>query len=163
MKIAKLILSMLVLPIVLTLTSCENTTYIALSDFYYSSDAGKTYGNQTKEFVVGQTIYMQLIVRVDSNSDDLDEINITLTIPSITSVDAKYYDGQPITPITDEILNITKYPFVIIASKTSQEWPFTFQFIPNNPGEITMTLTFDEKVNNAYDKQNTVSFVNPVS
>ncbi len=163
MKIAKILLSMMILPLMISLSSCEETSYIALSDFYYSSDAGKTYGNQTKEFVVGQTIYMQLIVRVDSNSDNLDEIDITLTIPSITSLDAKYYDGQPITPIEDDILNVTTYPFKIIASKTSQEWPFTFQFIPNSPGEITMTLKFDDNVNDAYDKQNTVSFVSPVS
>ena len=143
-----------------TLIACDsNTEYTANSEFYYSSDAGKTYGNRTKEFTVGETVYMQLIVKVDSTSKKTSEVTLTLTIPSITSVDAKYYDGQPITPVKDEINNLTSYTFTVIASNNSSEWNFVFQFIPNNPGEITIKLEFDDNVPTLYDKQNTVKFI----
>lgn len=146
------------------LYSCQQVTeYTALSDFYYSSDAGKTYGNRTKEFNVGETVYMQLIARVDSNSKKAEEVSLTLTIPSITAVDAKYYDGQPITPVPDEINNITSYTFTIIASNSASDWNFVFQFIPNSPGEITIKLEFDDNVPSLYDKQNTVKFITPES
>lgn len=159
----KKILNLLAIFLVLfVLSGCNNTPeYTASSEFYYSSDAGKTYGNRTKEFNVGETVYMQLIVKVDSTSKNAEEVTVTLTIPSITAVDAKYYDGQPITPVPDEINNLTSYTFTVIASNNSSEWNFVFQFIPNSPGEITITLEFDDNVPAIYDKQNTVKFIEP--
>ncbi len=161
MKKFKKSLSLLVLLIfTFALFACDsNTEYTANSEFYYSADAGKTYGNRTKEFNVGETVYMQLIVKVDSTSKKSNEVTLTLTIPSITAVDAKYYDGQPITPLPDEINNLTSYTFTVIASSNSAEWNFIFQFIPNSPGEITINLEFDENVPALYDKQNTVKFI----
>lgn len=162
MKFAKKILGMLLLfGAVMPLTACDNTTYVAHSEFFYSSDAGKTYGNRTKEFEVGKTVYMQLIVLIESDGDKPETMDITLTIPKITAVDAKYYDGQTITPIPDEIANTTKYPFTVVAAKEPMEWPFVFQFIPNSPGEITMTLEYSNENLNIYNKQNTVKFVEP--
>lgn len=163
MKISKKRFGFVLLAILSTLLySCgEETQYTGLSEFYYSSDAGKTYGNRTKEFNVGETVYMQLIARVDSNSKVAEEISLTLTIPSITAVDAKYYDGQPITPVPDQINNITSYTFTIIASNSASDWNFVFQFIPNSPGEITIRLVFDDNVPALYDKQNTVKFITP--
>lgn len=165
MTLMKKSLCLLVLSLFLfTLYGCQgDTKYTAMSDFYYSSDAGKTYGNRTKEFNVGETVYMQLIVRVDSTSKKAEEVTVTLTIPSITAVDAKYYDGQPITPVKDDINNLTSYTFTIIASDNSSDWNFVFQFIPNSPGEITIKLEFDDNVPVLYDKQNTVKFIQPVN
>lgn len=159
--IIKKSLSLLVLLLfTFTLFGCdEKIEYTANSEFYYSSDAGKTYGNRTKEFNVGETVYMQLIVKVDSNNKKAEEVTLTLTIPSITAVDAKYYDGQPITPVKDEINNLTSYTFTVIASNNSSEWSFVFQYIPNSPGEITIQLEFNDMVPALYDKQNTVKFI----
>jgi hypothetical protein len=160
MKNKKYLSMLFLLLFTFTLFACDsNTEYTANSEFYYSSDAGKTYGNRTKEFNVGETVYMQLIVKVDSTRKKANEVTLTLTIPSITAVDAKYYDGQPITPLPDEINNLTSYTFTVIASNNSSEWNFVFQFIPNSPGEITIKLEFDDNVPTLYDKQNTVKFI----
>jgi hypothetical protein len=161
-NIKKTIFLGILLLFTVTLFGCNsNTEYTAESEFYYSSDAGKTYGNRTKEFNVGETVYMQLIVRVDSTNKKSEEVTVTLTIPSITSVDAKYYDGQPITPVKDEVNNLTTYTFTIIASDNASDWNFVFQFIPNSPGEITYKLEFDDNVPKLFDKQNTVKFIVP--
>lgn len=133
--------------------------YVAAADFFYSEDKGHTYGNGTKEYEIGETVYMKVKAKVTSNKETPETIKIKLTIPNITALDAKYYDGQPITPTFDAVQNVTTYEFTITAALNAQEWEFVFQFIPNAEAEIRMTLEFDDKVDSLYDKQNTVKFV----
>ena len=143
----------------------SQTYYVAAADFFYSEDKGHTYGNGTKEYEVGEvgdtdkTVYMKVKAKVTSNKEVPETIKIKLTIPNITSIDAKYYDGQPITPTYDAVQNVTTYEFTITAALNAQEWEFVFQFIPNAEAEVRMTLEFDDKVDSLYDKQNTVKFV----
>ena len=159
-KFIALLLMVVTLCACLTLTGCNDPiTYTAESDFYYSADKGNTYGNRTKEYSVGETIYMQVMVKVTSTSETVEAVNVKLTIPNITAVDAKYYDGQIITPVYDAINNVTTYEFTVPVSNTSKETSFFFQFIPNAEAEVKMTLEFDDKIDAMYDKQNTVKFV----
>lgn len=155
----KMYLLVLTLIMSVGLSGCKKTTYNAASEFYYSSDAGKTYGNRTKEFNVGETIYMQVIVKSVTNKKAEEKVSVTLTIPSINAVSATYYDGQPITPNQDLVNNLTFYTFYITASKNSGEWNFIFQFVPNKETDITMKLEFDSKIDSIYNKQNTIRFV----
>lgn len=133
--------------------------YVAATDFFYSNDKGHSYGNGTKEYQVGETVYMKVKAKVTSDKETPETIKIMLTIPNITALDAKYYDGQPITPTYDAVQNITTYEFTITASLNAQEWEFVFQFVPNAEAEVTMTLVFDDHVDPMYDKQNTIKFV----
>lgn len=135
------------------------TYYVAAADFFYSEDKGHTYGNGTKEYEIGETVYMKVKAKVTSNKETPETIKVKLTIPNITALDAKYYDGQPITPTFDAVQNVTTYEFTITAALNAQEWEFVFQFIPNAEAEVRMTLEFDDKVESMYDKQNTVKFV----
>ena len=135
------------------------TYYVAAADFFYSNDKGHSYGNGTKEYQVGETVYMKVKAKVTSNKEIPETVKIMLTIPNITALDAKYYDGQPITPTYDAIQNITTYEFTITAALNAQEWEFVFQFIPNAEAEVSMTLVFDEHLDPMYDKQNTIKFV----
>ena len=76
----------------LTFVGCGEVTYTAAAEFFYSADKGETYGNRTKEYAVGETVYMQVIVKVQSTSKTAEDIHVALTIPNITAVDSKYYD-----------------------------------------------------------------------
>ena len=147
----------------LVFTSCGDeepeTYYVATADFFYSEDKGHTYGNSTKEYEIGETVYFRVRAKVTTNKDVPETIKMKLTIPNITAVDAKYYDGQPITPTYDSVQNVTTYDFTISASSNAQEWDFIFQFIPNAEAEVKMTLEFDDKIDAMYDKQNTVKFI----
>lgn len=137
----------------------DKTYYVAAADFFYSNDKGHSYGNGTKEYQVGETVYMKVKAKVTSNKEIPDTIKIKLTIPNITALDAKYYDGQPITPTYDAVQNITTYEFTITAALNAQEWEFVFQFIPNAEAEISMVLVFDDHIDPMYDKQNTIVFI----
>lgn len=148
---------------VLALTRCSKTEYTASSGFYWSSDAGATYKNGTKEYEVGENVYMQLIVRVDSTGKSQDKIGVTLTIPYVQDVVSKYYDGQVITPEVDELNHTTTYNFTVIASNSATDSKFIFKFIPTKATDITLTLTFDDNVDSIYDKQNTITFIEPTS
>lgn len=133
--------------------------YVAAADFFYSNDKGHSYGNGTKEYQVGETVYMKLKTKITTSKEVPETVKIKLTIPNITALDAKYYDGQPITPTYDAVQNITTYEFTITAALNAQEWEFVFQFIPNAEAEVMMTLVFDDHVDPMYDKQNTIKFV----
>lgn len=206
--------------------------YEVKSKFYYSDDAGKTYGDSRKEFKVGETVYMKMNVEVQEKKEKsnwiwvfiiiggvlgaivgtipfpvvgsligalaggtatiiifavgsligasigagaslakdeltkpkLDFINCELIIPNITAVDSKYYDGTVITPLKDDMMNITTYPIKIGISKdvednSNQEYSFVFQFIPNAESEIPIKLIFDDNIAEQYDKISTIKFI----
>lgn len=167
-KLIALCLMFVLMVACLSLVACgddtddtDSTIYAAAADFFYSEDKGHTYGNGTKEYTIGDTVYMKVKAKVTSNKNVPEVVSLRLTIPNITALDAKYYDGQPITPTYDALMNITTYEFNIPASSNSPEFEFVFQFIPNAEAEVKMTLVFDDKVDPMYDKQNTVKFVTP--
>lgn len=127
--------------------------------FNYSRDKGHTYGDGTKEYAVGESVYMKVKFRVASNESNITQVRAILTIPNVQNVDAKYMDGQVITPNYDTIKNVTTYEFIANASREAMESECVFQYIPNSPGSITMTLIFDDNVDPSYDKQSTLVFV----
>lgn len=158
-KFVALIMAMVFSAVVLTGCDLGSTTYTASSGFLYSSDKGHSYGNGTKEYAVGETVYMKVKYKVISNKKKVSQVKVTLTIPNIKSVDAKYMDGQVITPNTDVANNVTTYEFTANASKTATDQECVIQFIPNAVGDVTMTLIYDDSVDPSYDMQSTLEFV----
>ena len=133
--------------------------YKAVSGFYYSSDNGHTYGDGTKEYSVGKTVYMKVKFKVISNKKKASTVNVVLSIPNIESVDAQYLDGQVIKPEYDAKNNVTSYTFTASASKEPEEQECVIQFIPKAVGSFTMTLVFDDNIDPSYDSQSTLVFV----
>ena len=133
--------------------------YTAASGFFYSGDKGHTYGDGTKEYAVGETVYMKVKYKVTSNKSKTSQVKVVLSIPNVKNVDAKYMDGQVITPNFDAVNNLTTYEFTANASKESNEQECVIQFIPNAIGSVTMTLVYDDNVDASYDIQSTLEFV----
>ena len=135
------------------------TTYSAASDFFYSADKGHSYGDGTKEYEIGDTVYMKVKFKVTSNKSKTSQVKVVLTIPNIDNVDAKYMDGQIITPNFDAVNNVTTYEFTANASETAADQECVIQFVPNAVGTVRMTLVFDDNVDPTYDSQSTLVFV----
>lgn len=163
-KIKRTLASILLVAVVaVSLAGCSmpwsKTTYTASSGFFYSGDKGHTYGDGTKEYAIGETVYMKVKYKVTSNKSKTSQVNVVLSIPNVKNVDAKYMDGQVITPNFDAVNNVTTYEFTANASEDAGEQECVIQFIPNAVGSITMTLVFDDNVDASYDKQSTLEFV----
>jgi len=141
------------------LTGCGKTTYTAASGFFYSGDKGHTYGDGTKEYAVGETVYMKVKFKVTSDSKKTSQVKVVLSIPNVENVDAKYMDGQVITPNFDAVNNVTTYEFTANAAIESNEQECVIQFVPNATGSVTMTLVYDDNVDPSYDIQSTLEFV----
>ena len=139
--------------------SLFSTTYTAASGFFYSADKGHSYGDGTKEYTVGETVYMKVKFKVTSDKKKTSQVKVVLSIPNVQNVDAKYMDGQVITPNYDAVNNITTYEFTANASKEALEQECVIQFVPNAPGSITMTLVYDDNIDSSYDIQSTLEFV----
>ena len=133
--------------------------YTATSGFFYSGDKGHTYGDGVKEYAVGETVYMKVKYMVASKKKKTTQVKVVLTIPNSQSVDAKYMDGQVITPNYDAVNNVTTYEFTANASKEPVEQECVIQFMPNAEGSVTMTLVYDDNVDSSYDIQSTLEFV----
>jgi hypothetical protein len=127
--------------------------------FFYSADRGRTYGNMTKEYEVGETVYMKVIFNTTLNRNRSRPITATLTIPNIDAVDARYFDGQIITPVFDPINNVTTYTFAINAVRNRDETSATLQFRPNSAATVTMTFMFDDTIDPSHNRQSTIEFV----
>lgn len=134
-------------------------TYTAASGFFYSSDKGHTYGDGTKEYAVGETVYMKVKFKVTSDKSKTSQVKVVLSIPNVENVDAKYMDGQVITPNFDAVNNVTTYEFTANASEEAAEQECVIQFIPNAVGSVTMKLVYDDNVDPSYDIQSTLEFV----
>lgn len=161
-KIKKYLSVVLVAMFTMTLlTACGETTYTASSGFFYSGDKGHTYGDGTKEYEVGETVYMKVRYKVTSNSKNTSQVSVVLSIPNVENVDAKYMDGQVITPNFDAVNNVTTYEFTANASTESTEQECVIQFVPNAAGSVTMTLIYDDNLDASYDIQSTLEFVEP--
>jgi len=156
-KICSLVLVIVMMMSVLS--GCGKTTYEATSGFFYSDDKGHTYKDGTKEYDVGETVYMKVMFKVTSDSKKTSQVKVVLTIPNVESVDAKYMDGQVITPNFDAVNNVTTYEFTANASKDAMEHECVIQFKPNAAGSVTMTLVYDDNVDASYDIQSTLEFV----
>lgn len=156
-KIISILLVICMMACLLTGCKEEETVYtVAKKDFYYSEDNGSTYGNRRIKFEVGQEIYMQLQIEVDTNKEDVEELKVNLKIPNIDAVDSYYYSGQKITPVKDEINNVTVYTFTIATNDTSL---YFFKFVPTSESTVQMELDFEEPVPDRYDTINTIEFV----
>lgn len=162
-KIKKVLASILLVALTVSLAGCSapwsKTTYTASSGFFYSGDKGHTYGDGTKEYAVGETVYMKVKFKVTSNKSKTSQVSVVLTIPNVQNVDAKYMDGQVITPNFDAANNVTTYEFTANASDEPVEQECVIQFVPNAPGSVTMTLIYDDNVDSSYDIQSTLEFV----
>ena len=152
-------LALALIMVLVTLTGCGKASYSAASSFSYSSDKGHSYGDGTKEYSVGDTVYMKVIFKVTSDKKKTSQVKVVLSIPKIESVDAKYMDGQVITPNYDAANNVTTYEFTANASQTAVEQECVIQFVPNATGSVTMTLVYDDKIDPSYDIQSTLEFV----
>ena len=162
-KIKKTISALLVASLAMGIfTACGETTYSAASDFFYSADKGHSYGDGTKEYAIGDTVYMKVKFKVTSNKKKVSQVKVVLTIPSIDNVDAKYMDGQIITPNFDPVNNVTTYEFTANAAKETTDQECVIQFVPNAVGEVPMTLVFDDNIDPSYDKQSTLIFVEEI-
>ena len=161
----KLALLLAVVLVVSILSGCgvqlKKVTYTATSGFFYSGDKGHTYGDGTKEYEVGKTVYMKVKFMVTSNEKKTSQVRVVLTIPNVQNVDAKYMDGQVITPNYDAVKNVTTYEFTANASKNPTEYECVIQFIPNAVGTVTMKLVYDDNLDSSYDIQSTLVFVEP--
>lgn len=133
--------------------------YKATSSFLYSSDKGHQYGAGTKEYLVGETVYMKVKFKVESNKKNVVPVHVVLSIPNIDSVEAKYLDGQVITPKYDEASKVTTYDFIASATTDAVDQECVIQFVPNAVGTVRMTLVFDDNVDPTYDSQSTLVFV----
>lgn len=163
-KIKKTLASILLTALTMVLLSgCDmpwsKPTYTAASGFFYSGDKGHTYGDGTKEYVVGETVYMKVKFKVSSDKSKTSQVKVVLSIPNVQNVDAKYMDGQVITPNFDAVNNVTTYEFTANASNEALEQECVIQFIPNATGSVTMTLIYDDSIDPSYDIQSTLVFV----
>ncbi len=159
-KIKRTVASVLLVALMaVSLTACGETTYTAASGFFYSGDKGHSYGDGTKEYAVGETVYMKVKFKVTSDSKKTSQVKVVLSIPNVQNVDAKYMDGQVITPNFDAANNVTTYEFTANASKEPAEQECVIQFVPNAVGSVTMTLVYDDNVDSSYDIQSTLEFV----
>ncbi len=102
-----LVLLLAIVLMMSTLSGCGKVAYSATSGFFYSADKGHTYGDGTKEYEVGKTVYMKVKFMVTSNQKKTSQVRVVLTIPNVQNVDAKYMDGQVITPNFDAVKNVT--------------------------------------------------------
>ena len=102
---------------------------------------------------------MKVKFKVSSNKSKTTQVKVVLSIPNVQNVDAKYMDGQVITPNFDAVNNVTTYEFTANASKEAVEQECVIQFIPNATGSVTMTLVYDDNIDPSYDIQSTLVFV----
>ena len=140
----------------------EQKKWSVMTQCDFSTDAGATYAPNLKEFKVGATIYMKVLIKAETNTwfkKTQKPIGVTLKIPNVKEIAANYDDGQPITGRNDEINQVTVYEFNVMGSKNPKPVTCIFQFKPNAECDARMTVEYDNQILDLYDVQKTVHFV----
>ena len=136
--------------------------YEATTKFAYSVDDGMTYREGIQVINVGQRYYLSVDMKVAvSKNPRKEKVSATLTLPNVSIVDATLFDsngGKKITGDPDPISNTRKYEFKIVPSTDPQKFYAVFEFVPNSAGIYTFSLTYDDKLDPAYDMTETIRF-----
>lgn len=140
----------------------EQKNWSVMTQCDFSTDAGATYTPNLKEFKVGDTIYMKILIKAETNTwfkKTQKPIGVTLEIPNIKQIAANYDDGQPIPGRDDEINHVTVYEFNVMGANNPRPVTCIFQFKPIAECDAKVNVEYDDQINPAFDIQKTVHFV----
>ena len=140
----------------------EQKKWSVMTQCDFSTDAGATYTPNLKEFKVGNTVYMKVLIKAETNTwfkKTQKPIGVILKIPNVKEIAANYDDGQPVGGRSDEINQVTVYEFNVMGSKNPKPVTCIFQFKPNSECDARVTVEYDDQINPAFDVQKTVHFV----
>jgi len=144
-----MVLLVAVFSICLSFTGCKATQYVATTTISKSNDGGETYGSGKMEFQVGKKCYVKVLIKVESTSSKTEEIGVDIVIPILKNTETYLMKGQNVTEKVDE-KNKT-YHVIIPASKNSVENEFVFQFDLISKGNVSISITYDDKIPTSSD------------
>ena len=116
-------------------------------------------GQLRSQYGIGELVTMELNYKVTSETADATPVKLTLTVPNATRVEAKYKDGQDIPAEWNSEKNAIVYELSANASKDAGMQECVIKFIPNQVGNQTLTLVYDDHVDASYDANRTIEIV----
>ena len=132
-----------------TKANCKASSVIAIID---------ARGNPRSSFAPGETVTLELNIKVTSDDDGVTPVKAVLTIPKVKNVEAKYANGQEITSKYDSDKDVTTYELTANASKNAEMLEAEIKFSPSTTGSINMELVYDGHVDSSYDVSRTMNF-----
>ncbi len=128
-------------------------------------------GQSRSVYGIGELVTMELNYKVTSETADATPVNkvtsenagtpvkAILTIPNVKGIEAKYKDGQDIPSEYNSKKNVTTYVLTANASKDAEIQECVIKFRPNQLGNQTLTLVYDDHVDASYDVNRTIEMV----
>lgn len=140
-----------------TAPSYETVTKIA-----YSTDGGNSYREGTQEISVGATYYMSIEMQAVASKDrNAEDVTVQVKIPQTKIVDC-YLDDYPGTKITgqeDALNGIITYEFKVPSSTVPSKFRVIFECIASQAGKHTIEIVYDDKVDPAWDRTETIKYI----
>ena len=154
----KIVSFILAIALCMLFSSCDESqsSYTADVDFFYSVDNGQTFKSNSVMFNVGQNVLMKTEISVEASKTEQKNIHVILTMPKTEAVEISFMEGPTVSPTTDPVTGAVSYDFAIPASGNIS---VVFALLANEEAEISMSLKFDDNIDPAYDKIETICFV----
>ena len=154
----KIVSFILAIALCMLFSSCDESqsSYTADVDFFYSVDNGQTFKSNSVMFNVGQNVLMKTEISVEASEVKQKNIHAILTLPKTETVEISYMGGPTVSPAIDPVTGAVSYDFSILASGNIS---VVFALLANEEAEISMSLKFDDNIDPAYDKIETICFV----
>jgi hypothetical protein len=138
-------------------------SYETVTKFTYSVDGGTSYREGLQEINVGETYYLCIEMQVVASKDrNAEEIVAQVIIPKTKIVDC-YLDDYPGTKITgaeDSINGIITYEFNLPSSTEPSKFRVIFECVASQEGRYTIEVKYDDRISDAWDKTETIKYVN---
>lgn len=166
---AKLILGIIVISLVVIVGLVWGAIYLfkpakyeTVTKISYSTDGGLNYREGIQEISKDQEYYMNIEMQVVASKDvNAKTIEVVITIEQTSVVECFLddYQGPPITGELDPINNTVTYKFRVPSSTQPSKFRVVFRCKPAHEGEFNVIVSYDDRVDPAWDKVEKIRYV----
>ena len=152
----------------LSLVGCdEKPVFSANTRFLYSVNAGASWSETIQEIEVGNNYYlaieMEVIQSVATKKENTVVAKITIPNTNVLECHLDDHPGVSITGEYDPILEMTTYPFKLVAGTNPTKFRAVFDCVPLSVGKARIFVEYDKNVSPNWDYTGTIKYVEPIS
>ena len=137
--------------------------YTASTRFLYSTDEGVSWSETIRSVYAGDPYYLAVEMAVTQSKESRAQktVDVAIEVPKTDGLTCTLnnYPGGDLLKTT-EGEEATTYEFRLVAGTNPSKFRVMFECLPERPGSVSVSVTYDDKLDEAWDSTGTIKFVN---
>lgn len=136
--------------------------YTASTRFLYSTDDGASWSETIRSIYAGDPYYLAVEMEVTQSKESRAQktVDVDIEVPNVDGMTCTLnnYPGGNLLKKTEGD-DSTIYEFRLVAGTSPSKFRVLFECLPMEPGKATVNVTYDDKLDEAWDSTGTIKFV----